>query len=348
MPLRELRVFLPADHDETLNELIREEELEPLWKGRDDPGWTVMTILAVDVYKTEKLISLFMEKFQHLDHFRIVLVEAAAVLPLPETDKEREEEIGLNNGEGDNGGEEREEEKEEKSPSRVVIEELLENLRGGAALNGQFFAMVILSTLVAAVGLMQDNTAVVIGAMVIAPLLGPNISLALGTTLGKLDLITKSAVTNVTGVAVALAFAFLIGLVINFDPEVREIASRTSVGYGDLVLALAAGAAGALSITTGVSASLVGVMVAVALLPPLVAGGLLLGAGHWDDGASALLLTLANVIMVNLAAVVTFVAQRVRPRNFWEEDVAGRMLRRALAIWITLFVLLIVIVGFLS
>lgn len=344
MPLRELSVFLPSSRNDDLDGLIGELELEPIWRGTDDDGTGVMMILTVDAFKVEDIIAALEERFRGTEHFRIVLIEATAILPRPE-EPESEEAVEKISGvvEGDEG--EAPEEEEKPSPSRILIEELLENLREGSTLSNRYLAMVILSALVAAVGLIRDNTAVVIGAMVIAPLLGPNMALALGTTLGKWDIIKSCVATNAAGISVAFAFALGAGFLLPVDPSVAEIASRTSLGYGDLVLAGAAGAAGALAFTSGVSASLVGVMVAVALMPPLVASGLLFGAGQWTLGVSAALLTAANVIMINLAGVVTFMIQKVRPRNFWEAGIAGRMMARALVIWVALLALLVVIIA---
>ena len=141
-------------------------------------------------------------------------------------------------------------------------------------------AMVALSTVVAAIGLSHNSVAVIIGAMVIAPLLGPNVALSLGITLGDLSLLRQGLLTALAGIAAALALSVIIGVLLDVDPTLSEMASRTRVGLGDIVVALASGSAGALAFTTGVSATLIGVMVAVALLPPLVTSGLLLGGGH--------------------------------------------------------------------
>jgi uncharacterized membrane protein len=128
------------------------------------------------------------------------------------------------------------------------------------------------------------------------------------------------------------------------DPSVREIASRTEVGLSDVALALAAGSAGALAFTTGLSAAVVGVMVAVALLPPLATVGLLLGSGHPRLAVGALLLTLTNIVCVNLAGVATFLWQRVNPRHWWEADRAKRMVRVSGAIWLALLALLVALI----
>jgi len=125
------------------------------------------------------------------------------------------------------------------------------------------------------------------------------------------------------------------------DLEATEVQSRTWVGPGDLALALCAGCAGVLSLTRGASAALVGVMVAVSLLPPLVVGGLLLGSGHPRQALGALELFLCNVICVNLAGVVTFLWRGVRPLSWWEAGRARRATRTALGIWGALLALLV-------
>lgn len=105
-----------------------------------------------------------------------------------------------------------------------------------------------------------------------------------------------------------------------------------------------AGVAGALAFTAGVPASLVGVMVAVALLPPLVVCSLLLAAGHVGESLGALLLLLCNVISINLAGVGTFLLQGVSPRRWWDAERSKQISRRALAVWITLLVIVAVLI----
>jgi uncharacterized hydrophobic protein (TIGR00341 family) len=157
---------------------------------------------------------------------------------------------------------------------------LYEDIKAAARCSRVFLIMVVLSTIVAAVGLYYNSVAIIIGAMVIAPLLGPNVALALATALGDLALLRHALLTALAGIATAMVLSVFIGVLLNVDPATPEIASRNAVGLGDIAVALASGAAGALAFTTGASATLIGVMVAVALLPPLVTFGLLLGGGH--------------------------------------------------------------------
>lgn len=237
------------------------------------------------------------------------------------------------------------EEKERKDSGdatvgRISRDELYQDAREATERTPTYYGLVALSTVVAIGGMLRDNTAVVIGAMVIAPLIGPNIGLALGTTLGDVTLLKRAVVANLVGLAIGLAISIAAGAVLPVDPEVRELALRARVGYPDLVLALAAGAAGAMSFTRGISAALIGVMVAVALLPPLVAVGLFTGVGDWDRVWNSGLLLLTNVASVNLAAVCTFLLQGLRPMRWHDEERAQKATRLALVLWVVVLGLL--------
>ena len=204
--------------------------------------------------------------------------------------------------------------------------------------------MTALSTIVATIGLHRNNVTIIIGAMVIAPLLGPNMALALGTTLGDLSLLKRAIRTSLAGIAMAVVLSIIIGALTNVDPAVSEIASRTQVGLGDIVVALASGCAGALAFTTGVSAALIGVMVAVALLPPLVTFGLLLGTGHSSFATGALSLFLMNLICVNLASIITFMMQGIHPTTWWEKGAAIKATRIAICLWTFLLAALVALI----
>ena len=229
----------------------------------------------------------------------------------------------------------------EKPPERIGREELYEDIKNGARLSRVYMTMVALSTVVAAIGLNQNSVAIIIGAMVIAPLLGPNVALSLGITLGDLSLLRHGLLTALAGVVAALVLSVILGMLLNVDPTLSEMASRTRVELGDVAVALASGSAGALAFTTGVSATLIGVMVAVALLPPLVTSGLLLGGGHLALALGALSLFLVNLICVNLAGVTTFLLQGIKPTSWWEKDRAVIATRVAIGLSVTLLAVLV-------
>jgi uncharacterized membrane protein len=90
--------------------------------------------------------------------------------------------------------------------------------------------------------------------------------------------------------------------------------------------------------------ALIGVMVAVALLPPIVILGMLIGAGQWDMALGALLLLLTNLICVNLSGVITFLARGLRPLTWWDAKRAKKATRKAIGIWTFLLLILVIII----
>ena len=193
--------------------------------------------------------------------------------------------------------------------------------------------MTILSTIVVAIGLQTNNVAVIIGAMVIAPFLGPNVALALSTCLADRKLGENALKTLSGGIFIVIFLSLCLGYFFETDVYIPEISSRTQVHLLDIVLALASGCAGVLAFTTGASSAVIGVMVAVALLPPLTVCGLLLGAGNYHDSMGALLLFFTNIICINLAGVATFLGQGVSPRVWWQANKAKKATRKALLLW---------------
>ena len=233
-----------------------------------------------------------------------------------------------------------------RTAAAVSREEVYASIADDAKLHRHYLLLVVLAAVVAGVGLSHDNTAAVIGAMVVAPLLGPNMAIALGLVLGDLALVRRALGTAGAGFALTLVFSTFLGFALQVDPNIPELASRTNVGPWDIALALAAGCAGALAFTTGAPTYLTGVMVAVALLPPTVACGMLLSAGDWRGAANALLLAGGNVTAVTLAAIVTFSWRGMRPRNWWLADRARSSARRGFIVFMILLALLLGIIVF--
>lgn len=321
MPLRLIEIIVPGAYAKALDELPNAEGVLGRWD--DDLGDdTALIRLLVNAEHTEEMLDVLENRFSQLDGFRVMLLPVEATLPRPEVPEEGESAPS------------------KKSPARISREELYNDVSESAKISRVFVAQVILATLVAAVGLIRNDTAIIIGAMVIAPLLGPNVSLCLATALGDADLARRSLKANALGLAVALVASLLIGVVFPIDSTIEAIKSRTHVSGGDIILALASGCAGVLAFTTGAPTALIGVMVAVALLPPFTVFGLLLASGEFSGASSALLLVVTNVICVNLAGVVTFVVQGLRPRTWWEAERAKKATRVAVATWTLLLLIL--------
>lgn len=235
-------------------------------------------------------------------------------------------------------------ERKKEDAAATAREVLYSSVDKGVQLNLNYVVLVVLSTIVAAIGLIENNGAVVIAAMVIAPLLGPNLALALGTALGDTDLIRRALKTGVAGIALAIALSSAIGAIWPVHVISRQLLARTDVGIDSVALALASGAAAVLSLTSGLSSVLVGVMVAVALLPPAAAVGLTLGHGRIDLAEGATLLLAVNVVCVNLASKVVFLLKGIRPRTWWQKEKARRATATYMLIWVVTLLFLVLLI----
>lgn len=328
MPERVIKIVLPRDQAKNALALLDSQSTLTYWQEELSANTFVASML-LDSTQSESIMDQFEKKFSKVTGFKLILFPVEASLPRPKEEKKVTATV---------------DEKKIKPGLRISREELLSDVVESTKLNNVFILMTVLSTVVVAIGLLKDNVAVIIGAMVIAPFLGPNVALALSSVLAEKKLGADALKTLITGVLIVVVLTATMGLIIDVDPGLVEISSRTSIGYADIILALASGAAGVLAFTTGASAAVIGVMVAVALLPPLTVFGLLLGAGEYNLAASALLLFITNIICVNLAGIATFLFQGVSPRTWYAADKAKKATRKSLAIWIITLALLAVII----
>lgn len=328
MPLRLIESIVPAASLSVFDDIPDNGKFVDRWDEMLNNDKALVRIL-VDASDVEKLLDGLVARFENVDGFRVMLLPVEATLPRP---------VQLEPTEVN--------EQVEKSPERISREEIYNLVSEGANISNVFIAQVVIATLVAAVGLTRGDTAILIGAMVIAPLLGPNMAMCLATTLGDWDLIRKSVKANLVGLAIALLSAVSIGLLFPVSVAQEAIAARTHVSGGDIILALASGCAGVLAFTTGAPAALIGVMVAVALLPPTAVFGMLLAAGEYHSASGAMMLVATNIICVNLAGTLTFLAQGLRPGSRWEAKRAKRAIRIAVAIWSLMLVVLGVLIYF--
>ncbi len=337
MPLRQIEVVIPKEGKDAIDKLLEEEYIYDFWQDGSELHKGYLIKVLVDANQTEAFLDKAEELLGNLEKYRLVMLAVEATLPRIESEEDQE----------NNNTEKKDPENPWDKPLqgvRVSREELYSDIADGVSLSGVYLMMVVLSTIVAALGLLRDNTAVVIGAMVIAPLLAPNVGLALSVSLADLKLGLKSLKTGFSGLSLALFLSVVMGLFVNVGDSSTQILLRTEVHYSDIALALASGSAGVLAYTLGMSAAVIGVMVAVALLPPLVAAGLLFGDGQFEPGLFALLLLMINIICVNLAATTTFMIQGIRPRSWYESKKAERANKFSLAFWLLLLLMLTILI----
>ncbi len=198
---------------------------------------------------------------------------------------------------------------------RSVLEDLF--VFGKANQTPYLFRMatlLFLSTVIASAGLLSDSAAVVIGAMLVAPMMNPVMAAAGSVVMGWPRRFYASLwLVFAMGVS-ALALSAMIALL---SPEVviipEQVEARTRPTFYDLLIALAAGSAGAYTIARKESGAIPGVAVAVALLPPLASAGILLTTGEYELATRAIVLFLTNLVAMVLAGALTFMAVGVSP-----------------------------------
>jgi uncharacterized hydrophobic protein (TIGR00271 family) len=174
---------------------------------------------------------------------------------------------------------------------------------------------------------------------------------SVGSVLKDDDLFRNGVKTQFIGVGVAVAsavvFAFLARLLVAPELElllVEQVAERVNPGLLALAVALGAGVAGALSLTSGASAALVGVMIAVALIPPAAVVGLGVAYERFAVAASASVLVLLNLLSINLAALIVLWAKGYRPEKWYDEKPARRVTQKRV---VALFAVVVVLSAFL-
>jgi uncharacterized hydrophobic protein (TIGR00271 family) len=184
----------------------------------------------------------------------------------------------------------------------------------------RFFALIVLSTAIAAFGLIADSSAVVIGAMLVAPLMTPMLAVSTAVIYGRLDRIVASGIVIVLGTIAAIAVGALVATVafgsLAATDLPGQILARTNPSLLDLGIAITAGmAAGYVLAHRKAGASLPGVAIAVALVPPLATVGITWRVGATVEAQGALLLYLTNLVAIVLSAGVVMLVSGFVPRH---------------------------------
>ena len=273
--------------------------------------------------------------FTKPEDLKIIILPVEACFPKKEEWTGEEEEVRVEHGFGPI---------KRRPPSRTSMMELYQDATEMGTITVTYVVMILLAAIVCAVGILMDDVAIIIGSMVIAPLLGPNLAMTLAATLADWKLGRLAFKTSMVGYILAFMVGMIFGVLYGVDTASTQVIARTDISLLFVIVALAAGVAGALTFTKGASEALVGVMVAVALLPPLVASGLLLGDGHGTEAVGALLLFSVNVFSIKLSGAVTFVLQGVTPSNWLDKAEAKRTTTMAVTTWFFLLVLVAVLI----
>lgn len=192
-------------------------------------------------------------------------------------------------------------------------------IRRSARPDTDYYVLITLSAIIAALGLMVNSPAVVIGAMLVAPLMSPMVGTGLAIVLGDARFLRLSLGAVFRGMLLAIIFSVLGGL-IHQQPATAEILARTQPTLLDLAIALFSGMAGAYALChSDAAGALPGVAIAAALVPPLATVGISLGSLEYLNALGALLLFATNFVAISLAAALVFLLLGFRPSQTQKE-----------------------------
>ncbi len=239
-------------------------------------------------------------------------------------------------------------EKSKKNP----LERLLNQTDKHVVLNKDTLVMALFATLVAFAGLLLDNVAIVIGAMLLSPLLGPLNAFAVNTNLGRLRkvAISQLSILGLLGAIITLSAVatFLVSQFVNVPLNSSQIVLRMNASLSDIGIALIIGLAGGLALFVALPELLVGVAIAVAIVPPATVAGIGLALENWGLFAGALTLTFVYLIGLELGSSVMLRIRGVSPRHYYQKGEIRVKFVYSIAILVVLFAILSVIVFFLN
>jgi uncharacterized hydrophobic protein (TIGR00341 family) len=231
----------------------------------------------------------------------------------------------------------------EHAPSLGPLEAIVQPLTRYLRPSTDIVVMLTVATAVALAGLFLNNVAVVIGAMLISPLVGPLNAVAVNALLGNVKNVVRAEISLFSLVFVAMAFSAVCTLVASAVIPLSltdQILLRTHVTILDVLVAVLLGVAGGLALLTEIPELLVGVAVAVAFIPPTTVAGIAIALGRPDLFAGAFFLTMSNLFGLKVGEIITLRAKGLTPRSYYEIKKAKNYGMRSLMIFLLILALL--------
>lgn len=317
MTLQLLEIYAPMDFL-NMEEIERKFPVVSFWISEEAADQKLTRIL-VDTNDVEPILDYLEELPGGMDTYQVILLPVRTYLP-------REEE---------------KQEEQEKALQRASRHELYTAVEESSQTSISYILFIVFSSLIAAIGIIKNSPAIVIGAMVIAPIIGPVTAVSFASILGDFKLIRKSMLTSLFGLSIPIVIATLFSLL--FSPPIYsdEFLSRTDIQIIDVIVALASGAAGALSFIKRNEGALVGVMVSVALLPPAVVFGMTLGTGSLGDAIVPFILLLVNINSILLSAVVVFWLSGIKPTR-WQDQQNASISRKLSLLFVSIISIVLI------
>ncbi len=223
----------------------------------------------------------------------------------------------------------------EELSSRVSVEEIESSIKEGMELNINYYLFIMIAAFIAAAGLILNSTAIIIGSMIISPLMGPILGVSYGIISKNYLLVEKGIIGQLLGVLIAIGIGVLLAslaILIYGSPTItHEMMSRNFPTIFDLIVSIGAGLAVGFAITGKIQSSLVGIAIAVSLMPPAVNIGVTLIYGNILLSFGSFVLLMSNILAINLTAILIFKLKKIKilEKNypFWKgpEEKVGQL-----------------------
>lgn len=333
MNIRLIEIIFPKTLviQEEITGTLKENGIEEYYISKlDTKALTVKFLVRGN--RANDILDVFDKRFWSKEGFKILLYPLEATIPRIEEEEDREEK-------------EETPESSKKSLMNIHREALYEKVVSWSVFSLNKGILYALSTIVAAIGFIFNNTAVIIASMVIAPFLMPNIWLSLWTILSDKSLIQASLKNLFRGVLIAWILSVGIGF---FYWSGALFESYWYMWFYMVILSFITGIVAILYLLDNNDSGLVGVMVAISLLPPITLSGMLLGSGLFMLSLQALTVFLTNVVCLNLAGILTFLVAEIHPNSRREEKRAKKDTKKAIRIWGIALLILLILIWFFS
>ena len=218
---------------------------------------------------------------------------------------------------------------------KAADEEVIEDIKRGVTFRGTNLWILICAIFIASIGLNMNSTAVVIGAMLISPLMGPIMGLGLGIGIFDIQLIRRALLNLAVAAIISVLTSTIYFLITPLDDAQTEILARTTPTLWDVLIALFGGFAGIIaSSRQDKSNAIPGVAIATALMPPLCTAGYGIATGQWNFFMGAFYLFSINCVFITVSTVVIVKYLRYRPKQYVDAKTESRV-----RIWISLLVI---------
>lgn len=337
--MRFIQLSVPAGKRTAILDILSEEDIDYAItdESGDNGGYEAVVSFPLSQDEVETTLDRLRESGISSDAWTVVLDAQTVVSDRFEADEER-----------DDGQDE---------PSGLIARDELRSAAADLAPERSerwsYVVMTLVSAVVAVIGLLQNSAAVVVGSMVIAPLIGPAMAAATGTVIDDRELATRGVTLQILGLGLAVVSAAAFAVVVRFAglvppgtdiTAIPEVQSRLTPNFLSLAVAFGAGVAGAISLTTGAGAVLVGVMIAVALIPPAATVGLGIAWGRPLVSFGSGVLLLVNVLSINLVALAVIWLIGYRPQDSFQLNAVRARIRQRIRI-LALVVLSVFLAG---